>query len=166
MSRKLSCYLLRYGLLTYLFSCAVTENGWTDDQQCLNWFKESFIPQARARANDDNEHILLILDGHGSHVTQMMRDEALLHNIAIYVLPPHTTHKLQPLDVGVFGPLQNNWVYRATQFPNERGRALQRRDVVREYKRVRDASVTERLVKAAWRNTGLEPHNPRHFHPS
>lgn len=145
-------------------SCAVTENGWTDDKQCLNWFTQSFIPQARARTSDDSETILLIMDGHGSHVTQEMRDAAIAHNIALYILPPHTTHMLQPLDVGVFGPLQNNWLFRCTELqelsPDD---GLHRRDVVREYLQVREESVTERLVKAAWRKTGLEPLNPDVF---
>ena len=30
--------------------------------------------------------------------------------VILYCLPAKTTHKLQLLDVGVFGPLQNKWV--------------------------------------------------------
>ena len=31
------------------------------------------------------------------------------NSIILYSLPPKTTHKLQPLDVGIFGPLQVAW---------------------------------------------------------
>ena len=30
-------------------------------------------------------------------------------NVHLFCLPPHTTHLLQPLDVGVFGPVKNAW---------------------------------------------------------
>ena len=53
--------------------------------------------------NTSGKPILLVLDGHGSHDTLPIIDLALSHGIIIFCLPPHTTHKLQPLDVGVFG---------------------------------------------------------------
>ncbi|KAF8811876.1 hypothetical protein BYT27DRAFT_7088493, partial [Phlegmacium glaucopus] len=31
------------------------------------------------------------------------------HNIVIICLPSHTTHVLQPCDIGVFGPLASSW---------------------------------------------------------
>ena len=33
-------------------------------------------------------------------------DWAKEHNIVLYVLPAHTSHALQPLDIGCFGPFQ------------------------------------------------------------
>jgi len=34
------------------------------------------------------------------------------HNIILFLPPTHTTHKLQPLDVGVFGPFARVWLDR------------------------------------------------------
>ncbi|PCH38502.1 hypothetical protein WOLCODRAFT_66605, partial [Wolfiporia cocos MD-104 SS10] len=48
-------------------------------------------------------------DGHGSHTTKCMVELAIANNIHLFCLPPHMTHKLQPLDVGVFRPLQQKW---------------------------------------------------------
>jgi hypothetical protein len=48
---------------------------------------------------------LLILDGHGSHVTEQFIDYCYQHRILLAVFPPHSTHRLQPLDVVLFGPL-------------------------------------------------------------
>ena len=43
---------------------------------------------------------MLIVDGHVSHVsTEFIQ----------FCLPAHSTHLLQPLDIGVFGPLQHNY---------------------------------------------------------
>ena len=51
----------------------------------------------------------LIFDGHASHKTPEMKELAFQNNILLYCLPPHSIHKLQPLDVGIFGPLQTAW---------------------------------------------------------
>ncbi|XP_048240275.1 mucin-5AC-like [Haliotis rufescens] len=52
---------------------------------------------------------LLILDGHSSHKTLEAVNYARDHGIVIFVLPPHTTHKLQPLDRTFFEPLKANY---------------------------------------------------------
>ena len=46
--------------------------------------------------------VLLILDGHASHVTINVIKLAHENNIHLLCLPAHTSHILQPLDVGVF----------------------------------------------------------------
>ena len=45
---------------------------------------------------------ILIFDGHISHILLQVIDETRNNNIHIILLPAHTTHFLQPLDVGVF----------------------------------------------------------------
>lgn len=46
------------------------------------------------------------MDGHVSHMTWEFFDFCLSHKIVPIFLPPHSTHQLQPLDVGLFSPLQ------------------------------------------------------------
>lgn len=45
----------------------VSPNGWTSNDIAVAWLKKVFIPQTRGRAK--GEYQLLILDGHGSHLT-------------------------------------------------------------------------------------------------
>ena len=53
----------------------------------------------------ENPHLLL-LDGHGSH----MNEEAILlarsMGLEMACIPPHSSHRLQPLHVGVFRPFK------------------------------------------------------------
>jgi hypothetical protein len=84
-------------------------NGWTNNFVCHQWFEKAFIPFATAR-NASGKPILLVSDGHQSHETPEMHELAFQNNVILYSLPPHCTHKLQPLDVGVFGPFQKAWV--------------------------------------------------------
>ena len=59
----------------------------------LKLFSES-IPPSRP--------VLLILDGHASHVSIEAIEFARSNDIHMLYIPAHTTHILQPLDVGVF----------------------------------------------------------------
>jgi hypothetical protein len=52
-----------------------------------------------------NQKRLLIVDGHSSHINLEFVNYADSHGIILLVLPPYTTHRLQPLDVGLFQPL-------------------------------------------------------------
>ncbi|KAF8223421.1 hypothetical protein L208DRAFT_1316861 [Tricholoma matsutake] len=72
------------------------------------WLKKDFEPATAAR-NISGRPQLLILDRHNSHCTYSFCAFALLYAIIIVCLIPHTTHCLQPCDVGVFGPLNLCW---------------------------------------------------------
>ena len=50
---------------------AVSENGWTTDELTLEWLQQVFEPQTRSRTV--GRYRLLILDGHGSHMTPELR---------------------------------------------------------------------------------------------
>ncbi|KAM4065836.1 DDE superfamily endonuclease [Hirsutella rhossiliensis] len=79
---------------------AVSENGWTSDDLALNWLKEVFDPNTRRRTV--GTHRLLILDGHGSHVTPEFDKYCTANSIVVLQMPAHSSHLLQPLDVGAF----------------------------------------------------------------
>ena len=49
---------------------------------------------------------LLICDGHDSHITGEFIGHCMDHNIVLFILPPHSSHLTQPLDVGVFRSLK------------------------------------------------------------
>jgi hypothetical protein len=69
----------------------------------MKWLQEVFEPHTKP--SSPREHRLLLLDGHSSHVNMAFIRWAETHRIILLVLPPHTTHRLQPLDVGLFQPL-------------------------------------------------------------
>ncbi|TFY73539.1 hypothetical protein EWM64_g10473, partial [Hericium alpestre] len=145
-------------------------NGWTDEFICTEWFRQSFIPQTKAHT-ESSAPILLLVDGHGSHVTAEMRRLAMDNNIHLFCLPPHTTHRLQPLDVGVFGPLQTEWQNRCNEVLAETGSEVARGDLVREYCQVREKKFTAETILKAWHSSGLNPIDPDiftdfHFAPS
>jgi hypothetical protein len=143
-------------------SVATSPNGWTDDFIGAEWFEKSFIPQATAH-NKSGKPILLILDGHSSHETLHIIDLAELHNITILCLPPHTTHKLQPLNVGVFGPLQRAWLERCDCVVELTGNEMPKEDFVNEYMDVREASFRSSTIVSAFKKSGTWPVNQAVF---
>jgi hypothetical protein len=83
---------------------SVSSTGWTSNEHGMAWL-ERFQQETLERAKFGEEWRLLLLDGHSSHINLAFCQKALASNILVCVYPPHTTHRLQPLDVSVFRPL-------------------------------------------------------------
>ena len=77
-------------------SFQVSDNGWITKELFFEWFKlfVQMIPSLRP--------VLLIFDGHASHIAIDVIEFARSNNVHLLCLPSHTSHVLQPLDVGVF----------------------------------------------------------------
>ncbi|CDO71859.1 hypothetical protein BN946_scf184940.g6 [Trametes cinnabarina] len=134
---------------------ALSRTGWTAEYLCLEWFKRCFIPQANAHRVSDAP-ILLILDGHNLHITPEMRQAAIENNIHLFLLPPHTTHHLQPLDVSIFAALEHAWQIHCNKFfKMSKGDDMDRGEFIRQYLAVRKSVFTEDLVCKAWRTSGI-----------
>jgi len=68
----------------------------------VQWMKH-FIKWVKPSVTDK---VLLILDGHCSHKSLEVIDLARANGVIMICLPLHTTHRIQPLDLAVFGPLK------------------------------------------------------------
>jgi len=82
---------------------AVTENGWTTNERGLEWIQH-FNHHTSSRTK--GTYRLLVLDGHESHHSVEFELYAKENNIVTLCMPAHSSHRLQPLDVGCFGPLK------------------------------------------------------------
>ncbi|XP_065653039.1 uncharacterized protein LOC136080350 [Hydra vulgaris] len=82
----------------------VTKTGWMED-----YIFESWIDRFIIHVKDFEKPVLLLCDGHNSHITYSTVKKALDNHIILLCLPPNTSHALQPLDVGFFAPLKSHW---------------------------------------------------------
>ena len=144
-------------VLTYS-RIGLSDNGWTSDFHCYQWFKDNFIARATAR-NTSGKPILLIYDGHGSHEKYELLRLAKEHNIILFSLPPHTTHMLQPLDVGVFGPFARAWRERCDDYMEEHLEEIPRDQFVKHYMDVRKNTFKDTTIRAAFQKSGVWPIN-------
>ena len=99
---------------------------------------------------------------HPIKTPEMLR-AAVEHNIEFHLLPPHTTHQLQLLDVGVFGPLQCKWQERCDKIISETNMEVPRSQFIKEYMEVRNKVFTLELIQSAWKKSGMWPLNSKRF---
>ena len=85
-------------------SYAYSEKGWINYELFFYFWEKHFLVHAVAR-----RPLLLLLDGHNTHSDMMSLKFARDHNVMIICLPPHTTHKCQPLDCSLFKLLKDRW---------------------------------------------------------
>lgn len=79
-----------------------SDSGWMTSEIFVKWLQH-FIDTINP--NTDRK-VLLILDGHSSHTKNLKGITLARDNgVVMLCLPPHTTHRLQPLDVSFFKPL-------------------------------------------------------------
>ena len=78
---------------------AATYNDWSNNDMAIEYFKHF-----NRHARPIGIYKLLLLDDHGSHAIFRFKKLAHNFNIILLYLSAHNTHKLQPLNVGIFGP--------------------------------------------------------------
>lgn len=149
---------LAYKRLTSLLrSISVSPKGWTDQELGSAWLQRDFEPETAAR-NKTNGYRLLILDGHNSHTTYRFMTFAEKHKILILCLPSHTTHRLQPCDVGAFGPLAATWKSEVNKASSD-WVPIRKSNLLDFYSRARKRAFTEDTIRSAFRKTGIYPLN-------
>ncbi|KAF2683601.1 DDE-domain-containing protein [Lentithecium fluviatile CBS 122367] len=135
-------------------------SGWTNNDIGLAWLEQVFDRCTKEKAR--RSYRLLILDGHGSHITMDFIDYCDKHRILLAILPPHSTHTLQPLDVAMFKPL-------STAYSAELSKHLQmgqglasitKGDFFPLFWNAWKASFKESTILSSFRATGISPPDP------
>ncbi|XP_061717591.1 uncharacterized protein LOC133525319 [Cydia pomonella] len=104
--KRMTDDLKRGGPPNTVYSCS--DSGWITSELFVDWLKH-FIKSVRLEKSKERQ-ILLILDGHSTHTKNLEAiNLARDYGIVMLSLPPHTTHKLQPLDRSFFKPLKQNF---------------------------------------------------------
>lgn len=125
----------------------------------LNFF------QKYARASIDNP-VLLILDNHESHLSIKGLDFCKDNGIVVLSLPPHTSHKLQPLDRSVFGPfkrLVNTKCDIWESSPDNVGKTIKINDIPGIINGTLDRAASNENIRAGFECTGICPLNENRF---
>ena len=136
-----------------------TNRGWTNDAMGLKWLSKVFCPYTASKSRGTR---LLLVDGHSSHVNLAFLDYAASNRIVVLVLPPHSTHRLQPLDIGLFGPLAKAYDRQIQDFMLEYQGfvGLAKRDFYGLFRGAWLASFTTANIKSAFAASGIYPLDP------
>ncbi|XP_063217110.1 uncharacterized protein LOC134527951 [Bacillus rossius redtenbacheri] len=122
-----------------IYDCS--KNGWINEDLFIKWL-EHFEAHAKPTKEDP---VLLITDNHNSHKTLNAFNFCRDHGIVMITIPPHTSHRLQPLDLTFFGPLKNAYNRECDLFI--KGNA---------FKRIREDDVAMLFNKAFMRVATIE----------
>jgi len=150
-------YIQFYKLGTYM---AMQSKAWMTTflfKEFLYFFKRSIS----SGISLTNRH-LLILDGHGSHVTLETIEQDKEFGLDMITLPSHTSHAFQPMDVACFKPFKND-------FRKERDATMVKRNYTKPNKitltgwvdKALDLTLTRNNIMSRFKSTRIWPLNPR-----
>ncbi|KAH9632258.1 hypothetical protein HF086_002893 [Spodoptera exigua] len=84
-----------------------SETGWMRGDVFFEYITNDF--HKWVVENNIKKPVLLLVDGHKSHMSLMLSEMCEKLEIILYALPPNTTHILQPADVSVLAPVKTYW---------------------------------------------------------
>jgi len=131
-------------------------SGWvTNDEFYV--FMEHFIKHVKPSIEDP---ILLLLDNPSSHLTIQTIDLAKNSGVVMLSFPPHCSHRLQPLDVSVFGPFktylanaQDGWLR------SNAGKTMTIYDLPKIVANTLPLATTALNIINGFKRTGIFPYN-------
>lgn len=136
------------------------QSGWITE----NCFLESLKHFVKHVKPSEVEPALIILDNHQTHITINVILFARQNHLVIITFPPHCSHRMQPLDVTVFGPFKaryrvsmNDWM---TSNP---GKCVTIYNVAQFAKDAYYSAFSLQNIISGFKNTGIYPLNTHIF---
>lgn len=131
---------------------AVSEKGYMTSEIFSSFFFK-FCETVKERP------LLLILDGHTTHLSVDVLSHAVRENITILKLPPHTTETLQPLDKACFKPFKDQWNHELHTWQRQNQRKITRAELVDLVCKIWHRSITKTAIIKGFASTGIFPFN-------
>lgn len=135
---------------------AANPSGWMQETHFLEFLKHFHNHTKSTR----EKPVLLLLDNHNSHLSIDGLNFAKSNGIVMLSFPPHCSHKLQPLDRSVYGPLKkftnsacDNWMI------NNAGKTMTIYDIPGVINQSFSLAVTQSNICAGFKSTGIFPFN-------
>ena len=127
---------------------SVSDNGWITQEVFI-----ASIPPARP--------VLLIEDGHSSHITLDTIKLARANNIHLLCLPSHSSHILQPLDIGVFKSFKSEYSKACRRYLTANpGRVITSEVIASLIGETWARSITPVNILSGFEKSGIFPLNP------
>ena len=136
---------------------SATGSGW----MTAEIFVDKVLPHVvKHTSATKNNPILVLLDNHASHISLDTITFCRANGVHLLTFPPHCSHKMQPLDVSVYGPMKaaykramHDW---QTMNPGTR---ITLYDMGAIFGRAFDLSFTRKNIINGFRATGICPVN-------
>ena len=135
-------------------------SGWMTAAGFLTFLKH-FVAHVRPSPTDK---VILLLDNHVSHLSVDVLQFAKDNGVVMVSFPPHCSHKLQPLDRSVYGPIKryynvacDDWIV------SHKGRTMTIYDVPAMVGLAYPKAMTPANIQAGFKVSGISPFNRNVF---
>ncbi|XP_065642819.1 uncharacterized protein LOC136074429 [Hydra vulgaris] len=134
-------------------------SGWMNSEIFIEWIKH-FVKYSNC---SQESPVLLLLDSHESHISVKGLELAIQHGITMISFPPHCSHKLQPLDRTVFGPLKRFYNSACDNWMVLNPRPMTIYDIVSIVQEPYTKAFSPSNIQTGFRVAGIEPFNSEIF---
>lgn len=144
------------------FNISGQDSGWIDGPIFRNYIQNYFVEEiskSREIHGEENEPALLVMDHHTSRDgldAEMLWNH---HKILLLLIPSHSSHIVQPLDLSSNGEFKQKLRERFKVIPNEDA-STRRNRLMQISARVLSRVNNKDTIKTGWERTGLWPYNP------
>ncbi|KAJ8974978.1 hypothetical protein NQ317_013486 [Molorchus minor] len=128
--------------------------------------KDSWFDQFISFSKPSKEHpVLLLLDGPTTHTKNLdVIDKAREKGVVLLCFPPHTTHRLQPLDVSFMAPLSTYYSSEVQRWMQQHpGRPVTIAQIGKLFGTAYMKAASVQTAVNGFRKTGIHPLNPEIF---
>lgn len=136
-----------------------SDSGWMVAPTFYEYIANCFYPWLIE--NDIQFPVLLLLDGHKSHINLELSKFCSEKRILLFSLLPNATNVLQPCDVGVFRSLKASWRASVRDWKQKNGnlRIISKINFTSIFKGAFDSSIDTIKIKNAFKKCGIFPFN-------
>ena len=129
--------------------------GWISTELFYGWIANFFAKRVTVRP------VILLVDGHSSHIDMHTSKFCRDNNILLYCLPPHSSHLTQPLDVSFFKPLKSAWGKACNSYcATNPGFQVTKHEFAQVFREAWLTSTRMSTIVNGFREAGICPFNP------
>ncbi|CAK1597581.1 unnamed protein product [Parnassius mnemosyne] len=141
----------------------VSDSGWINESIFLDYLRHfiSFVKPTK------EEPVLIILDNHESHISLGAYELFREYNLQVLSLPPHVSHKMQPLDLTIFSSLKMAYNKECELYMvNNPGKRISQYEVGELFTKAYNKTANICKALSGFRAAGIHPIDPDKFKDS
>lgn len=132
-----------------------SDSGWMTSATFYEFIGNIFLPWLQK--HQIKLPILLLLDGHKSHIGMDLYNLCTQNGIILYCLLPNATHILQPCDVSVFKSIKVHWKKIVLQHKQKTTKSVNKNVFATLFKEAYENAIQPNTIKHGFRKCGIFP---------
>ena len=133
-----------------------TKKGYLTEEAMLYWINNIYLPYikyAKQLIRDEDAVPLLIMDGLKAHQTVKVNQLLQENGIEVLILPPHSSHLVQCLDLCFFGIMKKHYkLCRSQLFQNDNKKAQKIERILKSFY----TASFQTIIMTGWKASGID----------